>query len=195
MARRTPEQAEETRESILEAARIQFAEHGYEVSLASITEAAGVTKGALFHHFPSKLDLFKAVWTKLQVDMDDAAREAAIAARSPTDPYAAFLAGCRTYLEWAQRKDYQRIVLIEGRAVIGVAGWYEADHDLGQANVRAGVRFLSKKGIVAPERVAALGILLQSALSGAGFLLGRDDPEVTAETVLDAFESLLRNVR
>ena len=195
MARRTTEQAEETRTAILQTAREHFTDHGYDVSLARIAAAAGVTKGALFHHFASKVDLFKTVWREMQTEMDRAARKAAFAARSHTDPYSAFLAGCRTYLTWAQRKDYQRIVLIDGPAVIGASGWYEADYEIGNANVSAGVRYLAKKGIVAPERVAALAVLFQSALNGAGFLLGRNDPNVTPETVFDAFESMLRNVR
>ena len=195
MARRTTEQACETRAAILQTAREQFSEHGYEVSLARIAADAGVTKGALFHHFSSKFDLFKTVWQELQAEMDAEARAAAHGARSRTDSFAAFLAGCRTYLRWAQRPDYQRIVLIDGRAVLGMSDWYEADHAMGQANVLAGIQYFAQKGIIPAERVRPLAILLQSALTGAGFLLSREDPDVDAEALLDAFESMLRNIR
>ena len=73
MARRTAEQAEATRAAILEAARDRFAQDGFSASIASIVADAGVTKGALFHHFPSKLDLFREVWTDLQTRMGEEA--------------------------------------------------------------------------------------------------------------------------
>jgi AcrR family transcriptional regulator len=73
MPRRTAEQAEATRAAILDAARKRFAEDGFSASIASIVADAGVTKGALFHHFPSKLDLFREVWTDLQTRMGEEA--------------------------------------------------------------------------------------------------------------------------
>src|SRR5690606_2253620 len=98
----TKEQAAETREALLRAARQAFAEQGFAAtSVAAIAETAGTTKGALFHYFASKEELFLEVWKSLQQEMDLAARDAAIAARCRRDPYASFLAGCRVYLEWA----------------------------------------------------------------------------------------------
>lgn len=196
MAKRSRLDAKKTREALIETAARLFEDKSYaETSIADICQELGITKGALFHHFPAKRDLFMEVWTRLQVSMDAEAREAAIAARSLTDPYSAFLAGCRTYLKFASRRDYQKIVLIDGPAVLGLKGWYESDHDLGTQNVRAGVRYLAKKGIVAEHRVAALAVMIQSSLNGAGFALAREETGVTVNDVYDAFESMIKGLR
>lgn len=162
--------------------------------MSSIVEAAGITKGALFHHFKNKKALFFEVWRELQTQMDAEARAAAKAASSSEDPYAAFLAGCKTYISWTMRKDYQQIVLLDGPIVLGLAGWYEADHELGQENVRAGIDHLVSKGKISPHRAESLCVLLQGALNGAGFAFGRNIPGITAESVLEAFESMLRRL-
>ena len=196
MARRSKIDAEKTRAQLIATAARLFEARGYaDTSIADICAELNMTKGALFHHFKSKEELFREVWTNLQVEMDDQAREAAIAARNLADPYAAFLAGCKTYLDYAARRDYQKIVHVEGPAVLNMSGWYESDHDLGIQNVIAGVRYLSKKGLVAPENVDALAIMLQSSLNGAGFALARNTPGVTTESVYNAFEVLVKSLR
>ena len=196
MAKRSQADAEKTRQQLLEEATTLFATKGYsETSISDICDAAQITKGALFHHFKSKQALFLEIWTNLQVSMDSEARRAAIAARSLSDPYSAFLAGCRTYLTYATRRDYQKIVLIDGPSILGMKGWYEQDHDLGSQNVLAGVRYLAKKGIVEEHRVRALAIMLQSALNGSGFALSREQDGITKETVYDAFETLVKSLR
>lgn len=196
MVKRSRADAEKTREDLIEAATKRFETHGYaEASINDICEDLGITKGALFHHFKTKKELFLEVWTRLQVAMDSAAREAAIAARSLTDPYSAFLAGCRVYLKFAMRRDYQKIVLVDGPAVLSIQGWYESDHDLGIQNVQAGIQYLAKKGIVAEHRVAPLAVMLLSALNGAGFALARNDENVTADGIYDAFEAMVKSLR
>ena len=196
MGRRSKSDAEDTRERLIGAARARFTQDGYaDTSINDICEDLGITKGALFHHFKSKQDLFAEIWQRLQIEMDAEARDAAVEARSLTDPYSAFLAGCRVYLKYATRLEYQKIVLIDGPSVIGLQGWYEQDNDLGSENVRAGVRYLAKKGIVAEQRVDPLAIMLQNALNGAGFALARETEGLTAEGVYDAFESLVKSIR
>lgn len=196
MAKRSRADAEKTRDELLLAGRRSFEEHGFkEATLSDIVEAAGVTKGALFHHFGSKEGLFLVIWEALQLEMDTEAREAANAARSRTDPYAAFLAGAKTYLRWATRPDYQQIVLIDGPSVLGLTGWYEADNDLGRDNVRNAVKYLARKGIVKQQRIEPLSVLIHSALNGAGFALARREPDINADTIIDAFESALKSLR
>ncbi|MEL7040046.1 MAG: TetR family transcriptional regulator [Pseudomonadota bacterium] len=196
MAKRSKADAEKTREQLILVATKRFETQGFvDTSINDICVDLGITKGALFHHFKSKQILFREVWTRLQVAMDQEARVAATAARSRTDPYSAFLAGCRTYLKYASRRDYQQIVLIDGPAVLGLQGWYESDHDLGTQNVRAGVRYLAKKEIVAAHRVDAVAVMIQSALNGAGFALARNEAGITAESIYDAFEAMVKALR
>lgn len=196
MVKRSKADAKKTREHLVRAATTLFESKGYaDTSINDICLDLGITKGALFHHFPTKQELFLEVWTRLQVAMDAEARAAAIAARSLNDPYRAFLAGCRVYLKYATRRDYQKIVLIDGPATLGMQGWYESDHDLGTQNVEAGVRYLAKKGIIDEHHVAALAVMLQSALNGAGFALARDADGVDADAVYSAFEAMVRSLR
>ena len=196
MAKRSKLDAKKTREDLIGAAMRQFEQQGYaDTSINDICKDVGITKGALFHHFPTKRDLFLEVWTRLQVAMDAEARAAAIEARSLTDPYSAFLAGCGVYLKFATRRDYQKIVLIDGPAILGLQGWYESDHDLGTQNVEAGVRYLAKKGIVEEARVSALAVMIQSALNGAGFALARHQSDVTPDANYDAFEAMVKGLR
>ncbi len=196
MARSTKTDAENTRQQLLIDAAYLFETAGYAgASIADICTRAGTTKGALFHHFESKKALFIEVWTILQKQLDADAHNAAIAARSRDDPYSALLAGCRVYLDFATRRDYQNIVLIDGPSVLGQAGWYESDHNLGYQNVLGGVRYLAYKGRIAEHRVNVLAVMTQSALNGAGFALSRDVEGVTADGIYDAFEALIRGMR
>jgi AcrR family transcriptional regulator len=196
MARRSRADAEKTREQLLDVATRLFGARGYaDTSISDICAELDITKGALFHHFKTKDALFREVWTQVQMEMDAEAREAAIAARSLTDPYAAFMAGSRTYLKYVARQDFQQIVLIDGPYVLGLKGWYESDHDLGIQNVTAGVRYLSKKGLVAPENIEPISIMLQSALNGAGFALLRDKDGRSSEGFYRAFETLVKSLR
>ena len=168
MANRRAKKASETRAAILHAARQRFTHEGFEASLSSIVEDAGITKGALFHHFENKQALYHEVWQELQSEMNQDTQAAAAEGRSPGDPYSAMLAGARRYLEWAARPDYQRIVLIDGRAALG-RDWYEADFDLSQK-------------------------ILQGALNGAGVALSRQVPGVTVESIYNTIEHLLRKM-
>ena len=196
MVKRTSEHAEETRRAILDAARQRFEVQGYSAtSIANIVEAAGTTKGALFHHFPSKEDLFFEIWSDIQREMDAEAKAAANAGRSTEDPYAAFLAGTRTYFRWTTTPAYQRIVLVDGRSVLGLERWQEGDNRLGRGTVEQGLRYLVKKGLIEDKGIVPLSIMLLNALNGAGFALARGDHGVTEESLFDAFEALLRGLR
>ncbi|MEM1150038.1 MAG: TetR family transcriptional regulator [Pseudomonadota bacterium] len=196
MAKRTRTEAEKTRGELLHHARHLFETEGFKgATVSRIVQSAGITKGALFHHFKTKEDLFQDIWTQLQAEMDAQARANAQASRSRTDPYSAFLAGCRTYVEWTSRRDYQQIVLIDGPSVLKRTGWYEAENDLGRRNVSAGVRYLARKGIVAEHRVRPLTVLVHSALNGAGFAMANGEEGITVDSVLEAFEAVLKSLR
>ena len=195
MPRRTAEQAEVTRAAILAAARKQFAEEGFHASLASIVAEAGVTKGALFHHFPNKLALFREVWTDLQQSMQEEANAEAARNMAVDDPYVQFLAGALVYLKWAAKPEYFKIVLYEGPVVLGVQGWYESNRELGQRSVRLAMEALAQQGKIDPRRVSAYSVLVQSALNGAGIALAERLDGLTPDTMYDAFETMIRNLR
>ncbi|HPF22845.1 MAG TPA: TetR family transcriptional regulator [Hyphomonas sp.] len=195
MPRRTAEQAEETRAAILAAARNRFAVDGFNASLANIVSDAGVTKGALFHHFPNKLALFREVWTDLQRSMRDEAVAEARRMSSEQDPYIQFLSGARVYLKWAARPEYFKIVLYEGPVVLGVRGWFESNRDLGYGTVRDAMQALAERGRIDAKRVEPYSVLVRAALNGAGIALAEGVDGLTPEEVYDAFETMIRNLR
>src|ERR1700679_3961521 len=112
-------QAETTRRALIASARALFAEHGYHaVSVRDVTAKAGVTRGAVGHHFAGKEDLFLAVFDAVESDLIGAGASQADAA-SNLDAWARFRAGVQQYLEAVTRPDVQRITLIDAPAVLG----------------------------------------------------------------------------
>jgi AcrR family transcriptional regulator len=196
MAKRTSAQAAETRETILRVAGELFAERGYQAtSIADIASAAGATKGAVFHHFKSKDELFVEIWRQLQLDMDADARAAALAALDPADPFKAFLAGCRIYLDWASRPEYQRIVLLDGPSVLGLARWHEMEFEVGRASLVAGTKFIAAQGHFPKSLAVPAALMLQASINAAAFALTDGKLGITREQYLDTFERLLRGLR
>jgi AcrR family transcriptional regulator len=130
------EQAARTRSALITAARQLFAVHGYaETGTEDIVTAAGVgTRGALYHHFADKRELFKAVFEAIQDDL---------VAQSPEEqPGPATLdslrAGLHGYLEAAaQHPEIQQIILIDGPAVLGWEQWRALEERYGLGAIRA----------------------------------------------------------
>jgi AcrR family transcriptional regulator len=125
------ERADQTRRALIAAARELFVAHGYfATGTQEIVVRAGVgTRGALYHHFADKKDLFRAVFDQVQTDL---AAAAAPAERS--DPLARLTLGLQAFLDAsADDPDVQRILLIDGPAVLGWEQWrdLEASYGLG----------------------------------------------------------------
>src|SRR3712207_956746 len=110
------EYAEATKRDLIAVARRLFAERGYAgTSLDDVVSAAGVTKGALYHHFENKRELFAAVAERVEADVT-----AWIGRGSERDPWKAFVAGALRYLDAASTQaDVQRILLIDAPTVMG----------------------------------------------------------------------------
>lgn len=196
MARRTKDDADKTRASILANAADLFETAGYSAtSIDDICIRSGTTKGALFHHFKSKKALFLEIWTRLQLEMVAAAQAGAVAGMNADDPYTGFLAGCRVYLEWTTRVDYRTIVLVDGPSVLGQASWRRLDYELGLQNMRDSVKHLVNQGLIEADHAEAMSILFQGALNGIGYSILHQPPPVTLDEAYAAFESMVRSVR
>jgi AcrR family transcriptional regulator len=106
-------------------ARQAFATQGYaDASLTAIVAAAGVTKGALYHHFPGgKPDLFRAVLREVHQEVADRVAMAA----PDASPWTQLLAGCKTFLIASTDPDIQQIMLVDAPAVLGWGVWREFD--------------------------------------------------------------------
>ncbi len=179
-----------TRAKLIRAARALFARHGYAaVGTEQIVRRAGVTRGALYHQFRSKEDLFLAVYE--QVDHELTARMAALA-QETRSPFEAMRTGIRTFLEACRTPEVQRIVLIDGPAVLGWERW--------RAGAQSGLRLIEtvieaavQAGELAPVAVKPLAHLLMGALDEAALLVVSDPDQ--SDTVAATLERMLEGLR
>ena len=191
MAKRSAEDAAQTRADILEKARNLFASQGYaSTSAREISAAAGVTVGAMFHHFDSKLDLFQHVFESLELELDSHAKAASNPALG-LGTLETFLAGVRTSLDFAERNEFHRIVFVEAPAVFGEEKWREVDSRLGLKTVMAGARALMAAGLISEQPVKPIAVLLMGAMNGAGFAIARGEEGVDKDGLVNALRLLL----
>ena len=106
-----------TRRALVSVARDLFARQGFAAtSLEEIVAGADVTKGALYHHFRGKQDLYGEVLAAVE---DDARERIRLCIADVADPWERALVGLREFLAIAQGEEYRRIVILEGPAVLG----------------------------------------------------------------------------
>lgn len=180
---RQRERSDATVEDLLTAARALFAADGYAgTSLDAVCERAGVTKGALYHHFAGKRQLFAAVYAREQLRLSDVISAAYLTAAD--DPWQAVYEGCRAFLEASLDPEVQRITFFDAP---GALGW-EAMRDLAdncREMTRRGVERAIRKGAVASGPADPLTSLLYGGLSDAALAVVRaEDPQAAlAETL------------
>jgi AcrR family transcriptional regulator len=164
-----------TRAALLASGRALFAERGFAgTAREEIVERAGVTRGALHHHFGTKQDLFAAVFEELEAEL---AARIATAAMAGDDPRDQLRRGCHEFLDAALDPAVQRIVLLDAPAVLGWAAWREVDARYGLGLVTEGLRAVFAAGRAGPRAVEPLGHLLLAALNEAAMLVaGAPDP-------------------
>jgi AcrR family transcriptional regulator len=186
------ERTETTREALIEAARALFAEHGYAgVGTEEIVRAAGVTRGALYHHFDGKRDLFEAVYERIEVELAQRIANGALGSGA-TEPLAAMRAGAEMFLQAATEPEAQRIVLLDGPSVLGWDRWREiaAEHGLGL--IEATLKVAIEAGAIAEQPVRPLAHVLMGALDEAAMLVARaEDPELMRAEVGRTLDALL----
>lgn len=168
------EAAASTRHDLVRAATELFTQDGYAgTSLESVVSTAGVTKGALYHHFGSKQDLFAAVLQEAQQQLVDD-----VLARLPQDGRPPFEGALRTVLEATQSPLYQQVVLRDGPAVLGVTAQDPARHPGFPAVVDLLRTTLGPDWGISPAELDALARLLLGALVAAATQISRvDDPQ------------------
>jgi AcrR family transcriptional regulator len=168
------ERREATTTALVEAARRLFAEDGYgATSLDAVAAEAGVTKGALYHHFDGKRQLFEAVF---EIEVDGLTGQLAAAYAREDDPWEALEAGSRAFLEACLEPRLPRIVLLDGFAALGWDGVRSREAGLLDALQRAIERAMDAGRI--PRRPAApLTSFLFGALCEMAMVVARaDDP-------------------
>ncbi|WP_188112526.1 TetR/AcrR family transcriptional regulator [Rhizobium tropici] len=183
----------ETRAKLLAAGRKAFGSVGYaDASMDDFTAAAGLTRGALYHHFGDKKGLLQAVISEIDAEMT--ARLCAISSRAPSR-WQAFVDENVGYVEMALEPEIQRIMFRDGPAVLGdPSGWPSANGCI--ATVTQSLRVLRDEGIIVEIDPEAGGRLINAASSSAAqWIANSDDPEATSKRAVEAFRTFLEGLR
>jgi AcrR family transcriptional regulator len=190
-ARRTQQQRSETTTSeLIEAARSLFAAKGYEAtSLDDIVDAAGMTKGALYHHFSGKRELFAAVFEQEERKL---AEISANAYRRKRDPWEGLLAACRAYLEAALDPGVQRIAVLDGPSVLGWDELRTVEAKYTLAGMEHALQEIVDSGRIKRRPLKPLAHMLQGAVCDAALLVARSENQrATANQVTRDLRELL----
>jgi AcrR family transcriptional regulator len=180
---------------VLAAARDLFIKQDYgEVSTGDVLRRAGVSRGALYHHFPSKRELYRAVWRDSERRLIERLGAASAQASSP---YEALVLGCRAYLdESATNREMQRIGLLQSRTVLGWEGWREGIQDLGLATIRAAIEAAMESGELHRADPEATAHLVLAPLIEAGLLIATaPDPKAMRGVAEQPLMEMLAGLR
>jgi AcrR family transcriptional regulator len=171
------ERSESTRAALLSAARALFAEHGYAgASNEAIVAAAGVSRGALQHHFVDKQSLFAAVYEQVEGEVVQATAEAGMAV-GHDDPLEVLRAGCHAYLDAVLDPAVQRICAVDGPAVLSPHVRDEITDRYALGLVREVVEQAVAQGEIDQAPVEPLTrMLLAAVMAAAVFVATAGDP-------------------
>lgn len=188
MAKRRLETMEENRAKLIAAARKAFADKGYSAaSMDELTASVGLTRGALYHNFGDKRGLLAAVVD--QIDSEMAARAQEIGAQAG-DGWQGMLAEGDAYIEMALDPEVQRIVLLDGPAVLGDPSQWPSQSRCLQVT-RQAMEQLIDQGVVKPlDAEAAARLVSGAALNAALWIAASDHPEEVLPRALEAFRAL-----
>jgi AcrR family transcriptional regulator len=191
-AGRQAERSDATRARLVSAARALFAKRGYaSVGTEEIVRRAKVTRGALYHHFDDKRDLFRAVHEQIEGELTDAIA-AELAGAGTDDPVEALRTAVRTFLDACTEPAIARITLLEAPSVLGWEKWRTIDEKYGLGLTIAGLEMGMDAGRLQRQPVRPLAHLLLAALREAGMVIANaGDPKAARAEVEPAVLSLL----
>ena len=190
MVDRRKERGEATRLRLRATARRLFGERGYDgSSVEAVLEISGVARGALYHHFPSKVELFNAVVEEVFVEI---AETTSAAARGTADPLEGLRAGSHAWLEMALDPAVQRIALLDPPTVLGWTRWRELDEQHTLGGLLASFARLARDGRIADGEAELLAHMLLAALNEAAlFIAYADDQPAAMDLGRAAVDTLL----
>jgi AcrR family transcriptional regulator len=178
-----------TRRALLDAARYLFAERGYHGTAAEeIVRRAGLTRGALYHHFEDKKDLFRAVVDEMEGEIDEEIEEAE---RAQSGLPEAVMAGYRAFIDAVLDPEMRRTFFLDGPSVLGWE-WHQIDARHAVGKIEEGLEALIAEGFMEPQPIKAMARLINGVLLEAAFFVATsEDPQAARDEVWDAMERLL----
>jgi AcrR family transcriptional regulator len=187
------QQGEATRQALLRAARELFGERGYaETSIDEVAHAAKVTKGALYHHYNGKQELFGAVYEQVKREVSE---RAATAFLEP-DPWEDLCAGCQAMLDAHLDPPVRRILLHDAQAVLDADTIRRVENRYGAVVLRGALRRAIRARVIRALPLKTLALMLTGAiLEGCMAIAHADDPNQAREDVGNVLTSLLEGLR
>jgi AcrR family transcriptional regulator len=188
-AKRRAQMVEETRAKLTQAARKAFATKGYAAaSMDDLTAEAGLTRGALYHNFGDKKGLLQAVIE--QIDAEMVARMRAVQDQAETR-WLGFLAEGVAYIEMALEPEIQRIMLLDGPAVLGDPSLWPNQTACLRSTTQT-IQALIDEGTVRPmDAEAAARLINGAALNASLWIAAADDPHAVFAKAVEAFRYLV----
>ncbi len=165
----------DTRQALVDAARTLFTAQGYAATgTEEIVAAARVTRGALYHHFHDKTDLFRAVMEQIAREVAERLIDAELAGPPAADAWDEVRDGLRAFLDLCVvTDDFQRIVLVEGPAVLGHEAWDELVARHGSNLLAQWLSRAVEQGRIAPVAIQPLTRLLIAMISESSLYIAR----------------------
>jgi AcrR family transcriptional regulator len=193
---RKAEQSKETQDRLIKAAKELFTTKGYAgTAMEDLVAKAGMTRGALYHQYQDKRDLFRAVFEAVEVELG---QRLALAVGMETDPWQQLRAGARAFLAAATDPAIRRIVLVDGPSVLGWEEWRRIDGQYSLGMVRAVFEMNMAAGNIVEQPVEPLTHLIVGALNEAALAVAaasdadraREEFAESIERVLDALRAM-----
>ena len=185
-----------TRARLLAAARELFAARPYaDVGTEEIVRRAEVTRGALYHHFADKRDLFRAVHEQLEAELVESIG-ARLAAAAVSDPLEGLRVGVRSFLDACTEPSFARITLVDAPAVLGWEEWRRIDEQHALRLVLAGLTAAMDAGALRRQPVRPLAQLMLATMGEAGLVVANSsDPATTRVEIEGALLAWLDGLR
>lgn len=182
MRRTQQDRSAGTKAALVAAARELFATRGYQaVPADEITRAAGVTRGALYHHYADKQGLFRAVVEEIERELLE---EVQAAFSGSTDRLTGMMLGLGVFLDACLRDEVRRISLTDAPAVLGWDAWREIEEEYGLGLLVTVLEQARADGLIVEQPVRALAQLVLSAvMEAARMIAAAEDPARTRDEV------------
>jgi AcrR family transcriptional regulator len=193
-SRTQAERSEATRTALVEAARRLFAERGYAaVGTEEIVRAAGVTRGALYHHFDGKRELLAAVYEQMEGEIAARLAEAVAPGAGPLETLEA---GAGMFLDHCLEPEVQQIVLLDAPAVLGWERWREIGARYGLGLIEGLLAVGMQHGEVRRQPLQPLAHALLGALDEVAMFVARaDDPAAARAEAGETLAGLVEALR
>jgi AcrR family transcriptional regulator len=186
-------QGQSTREALLRAARELFGTQGFAAtSTEEIVAVAGMTKGALYHHFADKDTLFRVVFEQVEHEVSDAA----VAEFMRPDSWQALIGGCDSWIDAHVDPAVRQIALVDARGVLGWEAARAIETRFSTVALRGALRKAMQAGVLRRQPLRPLSLMLTGALSEACLYVAQaDDPQAARAEIRDLVSGLLSGLR